>query len=84
MGSPSVLCDLEGLRGACGFEQNITQPPGVTALKVERLAEYPGLVPAARMRPLHSRQNVVSNETEVRTCDPTWLPPTMPMPPLQP
>jgi len=50
MGSPSVLCDLKGLAGACGFEQNITQPPGVTTLKVERLAEYPGLVPAARMR----------------------------------
>jgi hypothetical protein len=34
----------------CGFKQDISQPGRVAALEVERLAEYPSLVAAARVR----------------------------------
>ena len=39
-----------GLAGACGFKQNVSQPCCVAALKIEGLAEYPSLVPTARVR----------------------------------
>src|SRR5580704_1509651 len=47
---PGVLPNLEGLAGACGFEQNVAQPRGVATLKIERVTEYPSLMPGARMR----------------------------------
>lgn len=50
MGPPSVGRNLEGLVGACGFEQNVAQPRCIGLLKIEGLAEYPGLVPASRVR----------------------------------
>jgi hypothetical protein len=50
LGPPSVDRDLRGLAEACGFEQNISQPDGVGALKVKSLAKYPGLVPASWVR----------------------------------
>jgi hypothetical protein len=45
---PGVLPNLEGLAGACGFEQNVAQPRGVATLKIERVTEYPSLMSAAR------------------------------------
>jgi hypothetical protein len=50
MGPPSIRRNLRGLAGAGGLKQNISQPRGVAVLKVKGLAEYPSLVPAARVR----------------------------------
>ena len=50
MGPPSVHGNLGDLAGACSIKQDISQPRGVAALKVKGLAEYPSLVPAARVR----------------------------------
>jgi hypothetical protein len=50
MGPPRVHGNLGCLAGACDFKQNISQPRGVAALKVKGLAEYPSLVPTARVR----------------------------------
>ena len=54
MGPPSVHRNLGGIAGACGFKQNISQPSCVAALKVKGFAEYPSLVPAARVRRIHT------------------------------
>lgn len=50
MRSPSVLPILEGFDGTCGFEQSVAQPRCIAPLKIEGLAEYPGLMPPSRMR----------------------------------
>ena len=50
MRPPGVHRDRRDLAGACGFKQNVSQPRCVAPLKVEGLAEYPGLVPTARVR----------------------------------
>jgi hypothetical protein len=50
MRPPRVYRDRRGLAGARGFKQNVSQPGCVAVLKVEGLAEYPGLVPASRVR----------------------------------
>ena len=50
MAPPSVVCNPDGLAGTCGFEQNIAQPRCIAPLKIEGLAEYPGLVPASPVR----------------------------------
>ena len=54
MAPPSVRCNLEGLARACGVRQNVSQPRCVAALKVECLAEYPGLLPTPRVRRAHA------------------------------
>ena len=49
MRPPSVLFILEGFGGTCGLEQGIAQPRCIAPLKIEGLAEYPGLVAASQM-----------------------------------
>lgn len=50
MRAPRVHRNRGGLAGACGVKQQLSQPGCVAALKVEGLAEYPGLVPTAWVR----------------------------------
>ena len=50
MRPPKVGRDRGGLVRACSLKQNVSQPRRVIALQVEGLAEYPGLVPASRVR----------------------------------
>src|SRR6266851_1092416 len=50
MASPRVGYKARGVPGARGFEQNVSQPRRIAPLKVERLAKYPSLVSAARVR----------------------------------
>ena len=45
-----VYCNREGLAGARGFKQGISQPRCVVALKIKCLAEHPSLVSTARVR----------------------------------
>jgi hypothetical protein len=47
---PDVLPIPEGFGGTCGFEQSVAQPRCIAPLKIESLAEYPGLMPTARVR----------------------------------
>jgi len=54
MRPPGVHPNRGGLARACGFKQDVSQPRCVAALKVEGLAEYPGLVPTARVRRAHA------------------------------
>ena len=65
MGPPCVRRNLGDLAGACGFKQNISQPRCVGALEVEGLAEYPSLVPAARMR---RAQAIVLDLADIEDC----------------
>ena len=50
MATPCVHRNLGSLVGACGFQQNVPQPPRIAALEAKSLAEYPSLVATARVR----------------------------------
>ena len=50
MRPPSVLPILEGFGGTCGFEQSVAQPRCIAPLKIEGLAEYPGLIATESVR----------------------------------
>jgi hypothetical protein len=65
MRPPGVLPILEGFGGTCGIEQSIAQPRCITALKIERLSEYPGLMPASRMRGV---QTIVLDLAQIEDC----------------
>ena len=65
MRPPGVLPILEGFGGTCGIEQSIAQPRCITALKIERLSEYPGLMPASRMRGV---QTIVLDLAHIEDC----------------
>jgi hypothetical protein len=65
MRPPSVLPILEGFGGTCGFEQSVAQPRCIAPLKIEGLAEYPGLMPTSRMRGV---QTIVLDLTHIEDC----------------
>jgi hypothetical protein len=65
MRPPSILPTLEGFGGTCGFEQSIAQPRCVAPLKIEGLAENPGLMPASRMRGI---QTIVLDLAHIENC----------------
>ena len=48
-----------------GFEQNVSQPRRIAPLQVERLAKYPSLVSAARVR---GTQTIVLELTNIEDC----------------
>ena len=48
-----------------GFEQNVSQPRRIAPLQVERLAKYPSLVSAARVR---RTQTIVLKLTNIEDC----------------
>ena len=50
MRPPSVLPILEGFGRTRGIEQSVAQPRCIAPLKIEGLAEYPGLMPTPRTR----------------------------------
>src|SRR5712664_831465 len=50
MATPCVHRNLGSLVGACGFQQNVPEPPRIAALEAKSLAEYPSLVATARVR----------------------------------
>ena len=54
MRPPVVHHNRGGLVGVRGFKQNVSQPRGVAVLKIEGFAEYPRLVPTARVRRAHA------------------------------
>jgi hypothetical protein len=63
MRPPGVLPILEGFGGTC--EQSIAQPRCIAALKIEHLSEYPGLMPASRMRGV---QTIVLDLAQIEDC----------------
>ena len=65
MRPPNVLPILEGFGGTCGFEQSVAQPRCIAPLKIEGLAEYPGFMPASRMRGV---QTIVLDLTHIEDC----------------
>ncbi len=65
MRSPGILLILEGFGGTRGFQQSIAQPRCIAPLKIEGLAEYPGLVPASRVRGI---QTVVLDLADIEDC----------------
>jgi Zinc-binding dehydrogenase len=65
MRPPSVFPILEGFAGTCGLEQSIAQPRCIAPLKIEGLAEYPGLMPAPRMRGV---QTIVLDLAHIEDC----------------
>jgi len=62
---PGVLPIPEGFGGTCGFEQSAAQPRCIAPLKIEDLAEYPGLMPTSRMQWV---QTIVLDLTHIEDC----------------
>ncbi len=50
MRPPGVYRDRGRLAGACGFKQDVSQLRSVATPETDGLAEYPSLVPTARVR----------------------------------
>ena len=62
MRAPGIYRNRGRLAGACRCNQNVSQPSSVTMFETERLAEYPSLMPTARVR---QAQAIVLNLTDI-------------------